>query len=875
MSSLSDTVYYEKSSEALERLAESLEDIGDQMEIDDYDIEYSSGVLTLRLGAKGTYVLNKQPPNKQIWLSSPVSGPERYDFDLERGAWFFYYFDNVDTVSSMTSRLAKEGLDPVTDDVGETPAAKPDYGKLVGKNFGFSFMPGIRDSSLNELVRCIMHGGCDAVLKIAIPCDPDFCALVNKIVEDLEARLSVMALDKVRKNDLLDEWAMDIRAWAGLSAPTANIDHQHSDASQYGDDSEPAVWEASKIAPCFESLVLFVAHHIKMCASEHSAYGLSTPEDYRLVLPITKTGPEVERINASLEDYIDPVDLASFECGMFPIDSSVEIQAAPAPHLIVADVEVARDHDDRIRAEAMMAAKTANRLTGRRVRYFAASIDLKSMDKPAFLIKDVWSTSDSGSAGDTHESSVLNILRAEFDGFTSKFGDSFTQLVNTGPVCIGQGNAFVEDTTAMAFAGLPNISQNRQHRRTVTQWVGNMVSAADDQNQVVVAVADVMAALDAAYSKCKILHGNIGDQAILLRKTADGIKGVLAEFDYASFGDDGTAEVPELMIFRSILSLENARRCMSRLDDMESLLYLVSWLGTFGINRTERTEYAADYAARCAAGRKPHLPILSWNQGTVAQSAQHKRNHMDTAKDFEVNILSNMRHGPLRNLAKDLHKALIDYSFIVDFYTPLSFPAAMKELPDYFVQVPEAFALVEEGVYRCSGVLTAEQIKYLDTLGLKTVLILSVEGPSRAFSQYIKAKGIKRAHLGMTRWQSNLGWKPVSEELIKEGLECILKRDCHPLLVVCSSGVRETGTLVGCLRKLQHWNFNSIVYEYRSFAGGKGKYTHELFIELFDADLVTLPATLPKWFVEGQNMWAQEQQQRFDELHGTRPRIES
>ena len=31
-----------------------------------------SGVLTLKLGDKGTYVINKQPPNKQIWLSSPV-----------------------------------------------------------------------------------------------------------------------------------------------------------------------------------------------------------------------------------------------------------------------------------------------------------------------------------------------------------------------------------------------------------------------------------------------------------------------------------------------------------------------------------------------------------------------------------------------------------------------------------------------------------------------------------------------------------------------------------------------------------------------------------------------------------------------------------
>lgn len=25
-------------------------------------------------------MLNKQPPNKQIWLSSPLSGPKRYDY---------------------------------------------------------------------------------------------------------------------------------------------------------------------------------------------------------------------------------------------------------------------------------------------------------------------------------------------------------------------------------------------------------------------------------------------------------------------------------------------------------------------------------------------------------------------------------------------------------------------------------------------------------------------------------------------------------------------------------------------------------------------------------------------------------------------------
>jgi len=38
------------------------------------------GVLTLSLGHHGTYVLNKQAPNRQIWSSSPVSGPIRYDW---------------------------------------------------------------------------------------------------------------------------------------------------------------------------------------------------------------------------------------------------------------------------------------------------------------------------------------------------------------------------------------------------------------------------------------------------------------------------------------------------------------------------------------------------------------------------------------------------------------------------------------------------------------------------------------------------------------------------------------------------------------------------------------------------------------------------
>lgn len=38
--------------------------------------------MSVDFGKKGTYILNKQPPNKQIWLSSPTSGPKRFDWVL-------------------------------------------------------------------------------------------------------------------------------------------------------------------------------------------------------------------------------------------------------------------------------------------------------------------------------------------------------------------------------------------------------------------------------------------------------------------------------------------------------------------------------------------------------------------------------------------------------------------------------------------------------------------------------------------------------------------------------------------------------------------------------------------------------------------------
>ena len=80
--SLMDVNKYEKlSDETLELLCQQFEEmIETQTKLDDSDVELSNGVLTVKLAGNGTYVINKQTPNRQIWLSSPFSGPKRYDW---------------------------------------------------------------------------------------------------------------------------------------------------------------------------------------------------------------------------------------------------------------------------------------------------------------------------------------------------------------------------------------------------------------------------------------------------------------------------------------------------------------------------------------------------------------------------------------------------------------------------------------------------------------------------------------------------------------------------------------------------------------------------------------------------------------------------
>ena len=73
--------YVALADEALDNILEKADELSDAR--DDVEVELSSGVLTLKT-PEGTWVINKQVPNRQLWLSSPLSGPCRYEYDGEK-----------------------------------------------------------------------------------------------------------------------------------------------------------------------------------------------------------------------------------------------------------------------------------------------------------------------------------------------------------------------------------------------------------------------------------------------------------------------------------------------------------------------------------------------------------------------------------------------------------------------------------------------------------------------------------------------------------------------------------------------------------------------------------------------------------------------
>ena len=92
-----------------ERVLEGIENVAEEFADADPDerveVEVSGDVLEISVRGGGTFVLNKQTPNRQVWLSSPVPGPQRYNFCLRSAMWRNSRDDDVELTALLADDL--------------------------------------------------------------------------------------------------------------------------------------------------------------------------------------------------------------------------------------------------------------------------------------------------------------------------------------------------------------------------------------------------------------------------------------------------------------------------------------------------------------------------------------------------------------------------------------------------------------------------------------------------------------------------------------------------------------------------------------------------------------------------------------------------
>lgn len=97
-------------SEYSELITDLFDAIQDRLEDEDIemnpkvDIQYNDGVLTLKYNNEYTWVLNQHRVTRQLWLSSPISGPAKYNYHRNTQQWL----NERDGKSKLSELLSKE-----------------------------------------------------------------------------------------------------------------------------------------------------------------------------------------------------------------------------------------------------------------------------------------------------------------------------------------------------------------------------------------------------------------------------------------------------------------------------------------------------------------------------------------------------------------------------------------------------------------------------------------------------------------------------------------------------------------------------------------------------------------------------------------------
>ncbi|KAJ2556096.1 hypothetical protein EV175_002118 [Coemansia sp. RSA 1933] len=239
----------------------------------------------------------------------------------------------------------------------------------------------------------------------------------------------------------------------------------------------------------------------------------------------------------------------------------------------------------------------------------------------------------------------------------------FPRIVSGGEVRFQRGDEYVADDTTQIYEYNKRDKQVfRVQRHLCTTPVGHPLNTVENEEELVLVLADVMEYHNAIFEQCNVLHRDISVNNILVVRDFEGqsasqpVRGLLIDYDHAICMDQryrSHSRRSGSLPFMSIHNLEAHESERTPLDDWESLLYVICWLATFGINQADRERIGSGHGAK----------ILKWRKGNMKDIADEKRNQMNTLEGFRSNILAGFqgRYKLLAMLADAIYNTLFQH----------------------------------------------------------------------------------------------------------------------------------------------------------------------------------------------------------------------
>ncbi|KAI3394559.1 hypothetical protein diail_2550 [Diaporthe ilicicola] len=144
---------------------------------------------------------------------------------------------------------------------------------------------------------------------------------------------------------------------------------------------------------------------------------------------------------------------------------------------------------------------------------------------------------------------------------------------------------------------------------------------------------------------------------------------------------------------------------------------------------------------------------------------------------------------------------------------------------------PANFGTVVPGIYR-SGYPQEADYAFLQKLKLKTIVTLVDKELPETFVPFMKTNNIQHRHITMQGTKK----ETIPIQTMAAILQVVHDKRNHPLLIHCNHGRHRTGCVVALVRKIQNWEPERVLDEYRAYASPKVRDCDVEYISKFQAN---------------------------------------